>query len=196
MPAFLLFRKLNSHPSCLSLIVHPNFLYMELQLKIIGILLIILALVHASFPKQFNWKEELSSLSIIKRQLIYVHTFFIALVLFLIGLLCITSANELIHTNFGKRICLGLAIFWAARLYVQFFGYSSKIWKGKLFETIIHLLFSLFWTYLSVIFILIYLSWYNERQRKKSREQGVFCYASWRIYSDRPVRWSSVVWGD
>jgi hypothetical protein len=129
---------------------------MELQVKVIGILLIILALVHASFPKQFNWKQELSPLTIINRQLMYVHTFFIALVLFLIGLLCLIDANELIHTSFGKRICLGLAVFWAARLYAQFFGYSSKIWKGKLFETIVHILFSIFWTYLTVVFFMLY----------------------------------------
>jgi len=131
---------------------------MEFQIKIIGILLIILALVHASFPKQFNWKQELGSLTTINRQLMYAHTFFIALVLLLIGLLCLTSANELIHTSFGKRICLGLAIFWAIRLFVQFFGYSSKIWEGKLFETIVHILFSVFWTYLSVVFFMIYLA--------------------------------------
>jgi hypothetical protein len=131
---------------------------MELHLKIIGVLLILLSLVHSVFPKQFNWKQELSSLSIINRQLMYVHTFFIALLLFLIGLLCLTSANELVTTGLGKKISLGLAIFWIVRLYFQFFGYSSKIWKGKLFETIVHILFSLFWTYLSVIFIRLYLA--------------------------------------
>jgi hypothetical protein len=131
---------------------------MELHLKIIGVLLILLSFVHSVFPKQFNWKQELSSLSIINRQLMYVHTFFIALLLFLIGLLCLTSANELVTTGLGKKISLGLAIFWIVRLYFQFFGYSSKVWKGKLFETIVHILFSLFWTYLSVIFIRLYLA--------------------------------------
>jgi hypothetical protein len=124
---------------------------MELHIKIIGILLILLSLVHSVFPKQFNWKQELSSLSIINRQLMYVHTFFIALVLFLIGLLCLTSASELVNT-------LGLALFWIVRLYFQFFGYSSKVWKGKLFETIVHILFAVFWTYLSVVFIIVYMA--------------------------------------
>ncbi|MFM2326316.1 MAG: hypothetical protein RIR31_518 [Bacteroidota bacterium] len=129
---------------------------MELHLKIIGILLILLSLVHSVFPKQFNWKQELNSLSIINRQLMYVHTFFIALVLFLIGLLCLTSASELVNTSLGKRISLGLAIFWIVRLYFQFFVYSSKVWKGKLFETIVHLLFAIFWAYLTVVFTMLY----------------------------------------
>jgi len=130
---------------------------MELHLKIIGTLLIILALLHFSFPKYFNWKQDLSSLSIMNRQLMYVHSFFIAFVVFLMGLLCLTSWNELLTTTLGRRISLGLGIFWSARLCVQFFGYSSKIWKDKSFETTIHVLFSLFWAYLSAVFVLIYL---------------------------------------
>ena len=54
-----------------------------------------------------------------------VHTFFIALIVFLMGLLCLTSSNELIETNLGKKISLGLGIFWTVRLFIQFFGYSS-----------------------------------------------------------------------
>jgi len=128
---------------------------MELQIKIIGSLLMSLAWVHIFFPKYFNWKEDLKSLSLINRQMMIIHTVFIALVVFLIGLLCFTSSEDLVFTNLGKKISLGLAIFWSIRLVIQFFGYSSKLWKGKLFETIIHILFSLLWTYLSIIF------WYN-----------------------------------
>ena len=129
---------------------------MELHLKIIGFCLIGLGFVHAIFPKQFNWKQELSSLSIMNREMMYVHTFFIAFTLFLVGLLCLISAADLISTRLGKRISLGLGIFWTLRLFVQFFVYSSKTWRGKRFETIVHILFSIFWAYLSVIFILIY----------------------------------------
>jgi hypothetical protein len=131
---------------------------MELQLKISGTMLIILALLHFTFPRYFRWKHELSSLSIMTRQLVYVHSFFIAFAVFLMGLLCLTSANELLTTALGKRISLSLGIFWVARLLIQFFGYSSKTWKGKRFETAIHILSSLFWTYVSTVFILTYLA--------------------------------------
>lgn len=131
---------------------------MELHLEIIGSCLILLGLVHAIFPKQFNWKQELSSLSVVNKEMMYVHTFFIAFSLFLIGLLCLTSSTDLITTTFGKRISLGLGIFFFLRLLVQFFGYSSKTWRGKTFETVVHILFSIFWTYVTTIFIIIYLS--------------------------------------
>ena len=125
---------------------------MHFHLILIGILLIALALIHIVFPKYFHWDKELSLLSLINQQMMTVHTFFIALTVFLIGLLCLTSTNELIDTHLGKKISLGLGIFWTIRLLIQFFGYSSKLWKGKTFETSLHVLFIFIWTYLSYIF--------------------------------------------
>jgi hypothetical protein len=123
-----------------------------------GILLIGLALIHIVFPKYFKWDKELVSLSLINRQLMTIHTFFIALTVFLMGLLCFTSSAEVINTNLGKKIAFGFAIFWTIRLFIQFFGYSSKLWKGKTFETFMHILFILLWAYLSLIFWIIALN--------------------------------------
>lgn len=131
---------------------------MEIHFKIIGVLLIALALVHIIFPKYFNWDKELKSLSLINRQMMIVHTFFIALTVFLMGLLCFTTSSELIGTNLGKKISLGLGVFWIVRLFIQFFGYSSELWKGKKFETFIHIFFSLLWTYLSIIFFITFFN--------------------------------------
>jgi len=131
---------------------------MEIQFKIIGVILIALALAHGVFPKYFNWGKELKSISLINKQMMEVHTFFIAFVVFLMGLLCITSASELIDTPLGKKISLGLGVFWSIRLYVQFFVYSPTLWKGKKFETTVHILFSALWTYLSIIFLANYFN--------------------------------------
>jgi hypothetical protein len=129
---------------------------MQIHLKIIGVLLIALGLIHIFFPKYFNWNKELKSLSLINRQMMTVHTFFIAFTVFLMGLLCFTSSTELIETNLGKKISLGLGIFWTIRLFIQFFGYSRELWKGKIFETAMHIIFSLLWGYLSFIFLTIW----------------------------------------
>jgi hypothetical protein len=129
---------------------------MEIQLKIIGVLLSILAFIHIGFPKYFHWKAELKSLSLMNRQMMTVHTFFIALVVLMIGVLCLTSLKELIETNFGKKISLGLGVFWSIRLFFQLFIYSSKLWKGKNFETLMHIIFTLFWVYMSALFLIIY----------------------------------------
>lgn len=131
---------------------------MILQLKIIGILLSLLAFIHIGFPKYFNWKVELKSMNLMNQQMMTVHTFFIALVVFLIGLLCLTSAEELIQTNLGKKVSLGLGVFWFIRLVFQLFVYSPKLWKGKRFETSMHIVFTLFWIYMSFVFFTIYFN--------------------------------------
>ena len=129
---------------------------MEIHLKIIGVLLILLSGIHVLFPGYFNWKEDLKSLSLINRQMMQVHAFFIALVVFGIGLLCLFFSGDLVHSRFGKNISLGLAIFWAIRLFFQLFIYSPKLWRGKRKETIIHIFFTCLWTYLSMVFFLIF----------------------------------------
>jgi hypothetical protein len=126
---------------------------METQLKIIGCLLMTLAFIHIFFPRYFRWKEELKSLSLINRQMMMVHAFFIALVVFLMGLLCFTLPRELIETNLGRVIALGLGVFWGVRLIFQLLVYSPQLWKNKRFETAIHVLFSLLWIYFSGIFL-------------------------------------------
>jgi hypothetical protein len=129
---------------------------MDIHITFIGFILIPLSLIHIIFPKYFDWNKELSTLSLINRQMIYVHTFFIAFIIFLMGILCLSSASELTHTDLGKKISLGLGIFWLLRLYIQFFGYSPNLWKGKKFETAVHVCFSLMWGYMSFIFIMTY----------------------------------------
>ncbi|NML64863.1 hypothetical protein HHL22_06555 [Hymenobacter sp. RP-2-7] len=125
---------------------------MQNQLEAAGGLLVALALLHAAFPRYFNWRRELAPLSLLSRQLMYVHTFFVAFTVFLMGLLCLTSAAELAGTALGHRVALGLGVFWLARLVLQFFGYSAELWRGKRFETAVHLLFSGLWIYLTTLF--------------------------------------------
>ena len=131
---------------------------MELQLKITGILLIALALIHAVFPKHFDWKGDFHSVSLINKQMMYVHTFFIAITVFLMGVLCILNSHDILNTKLGKQLSFGLFIFWGLRLIFQFVVYSPRLWKGKPFETTIHIVFSLIWIYLTTVFLLIFLS--------------------------------------
>jgi hypothetical protein len=124
-----------------------------LQLKLLGLLLMLLALAHAGFPRYFNWAGEMRAVSLINRQMMYIHTLFIALALLLMGGLCLSSAPELTGTSLGRRVCLGLGLFWLVRLLVQFFGYSGALWRGKRFETRVHVAFALLWAYLTAVFL-------------------------------------------
>ncbi|WP_313190892.1 hypothetical protein [Sphingobacterium sp.] len=131
---------------------------MELQIKIIGYLLILLSCIHVIFPRYFGWKEDLAQLQQINRSMMKVHTFFIALTVFLMGLLCVTSAEELLQTELGRKICLGLGLFWLIRLFFQFFIYPSSLWKGRRLETVIHVIAIVFWVFLTYSFLWGYFS--------------------------------------
>ena|SRR5690606_26288762 len=131
---------------------------MILHLHIIGALFVSLALIHGIFPKYFNWGNELKNLSLINRQMMTVHTFFIALTVFLMGMLCLTSARDLVETTLGHKICLGLGLFWTVRLFMQLFVYSSALWKGKTFETVVHIFFTFLWGYCAFVFLRVYFN--------------------------------------
>lgn len=128
------------------------------QLELCGALLVALALLHGAFPRYFNWRQEFARVSLLSRQVMYVHTFFIALVVLLMGVLCLSEAPALAGTALGRRVALGCGIFWAARLLAQFVGYSPALWRGKPFETTVHVVFALLWLYLSVVFL--WVAWH------------------------------------
>lgn len=128
---------------------------MEIHFYIIGSFLILLAFVHIIFPKYFNWKEELEKLSLMNHQMLKVHAFFIALTIFLMGVLLLFSTHDLLTTQLGRIIILGFAIFWTIRFFVQLFVYSSKLWRGKIFETTVHVFFTFLWIYISSVFWIV-----------------------------------------
>ncbi len=130
---------------------------MELHLKIVGCLLIALSLMHMVIPRYLNWGQELAALSLITKQILYVHTFFIAFIVLLMGLLCLNYSHQLLYDPFGKVISLGLSGFWLTRLVFQFLVYSPKIWRGKSFETVVHIVFAIAWMYFTCVFIFSYL---------------------------------------
>jgi hypothetical protein len=130
---------------------------MEIHLKITGGIMIALSLLHIGFPSRFGWKTDLAALSLLNRQMMYVHTFFVALIVLLMGLLCVCYSSSVIQTDLGKVIATGMAMFWGLRLLFQFFVYSPALWRGKSFETTVHIVFSILWLYFTVVFTVIAL---------------------------------------
>lgn len=126
------------------------------HLHFIGGVFILLALIHIIFPKRFEWREDLSKLSLLNRQMMHVHTFFIALFVLLNGLFFIFYAEDLLTpSHLQKGIVYGLLIFWSIRGIIQHAYYSMQLWRGKVFETIMHIIFSALWFYIIVILALI-----------------------------------------
>jgi hypothetical protein len=123
------------------------------HLQLAGLLLIVLAAAHLAFPKRFHWREELSRLSPLNRQIFQVHVFFIAVVLVLFGALSWLLADELLAPGpLPKAVLAGFTLFWALRLFVQLFVYEGALWRGNRFNTAVHVAFTAFWVYLVTVY--------------------------------------------
>ncbi len=125
----------------------------ELVLRLTGASLIALAGLHFFLPKRFRWKEEMARVSLLNRQIFYVHCIFICLVLVLMGLLCLAAPGALTErTDLGGWVAAGFAFFWFCRLVCQWFVYDRVLWRGKRFETLMHWLFTALWLAYTAVF--------------------------------------------
>jgi hypothetical protein len=126
---------------------------LAMNLRIVGILLGLLGLSHAFFNRYFGWERELADVSLLTRQIFFVHSFFIALGVVLGGAASFLCADALLRPGLLSRTLLaGMTVFWLCRLLAQFFAYDSRIWKGNRFRTVMHAVFSVLWIYVSAIY--------------------------------------------
>lgn len=130
-----------------------NVLDPALHLRLCGVLLIALAFFHGLLPKRFGWREEMQNVSLLTRQIFYVHTFFIALTVGLMGVLSLFLSEALLQPSpLAKGVLIGLTVFWGCRLAFQFFIYDKTLWHRKPFETRMHWLFTALWVYLTLVY--------------------------------------------
>ncbi len=128
-------------------------LNLAVHLKLAGASMIALALLHFAFPRRFEWKKELASLSLLNRQIFVVHCFFIALTVGLMGVLALVFTDALLApSRLAQIVTAGLAIFWTIRLAVQWLIYSPELWRGHRFNTAMHILFTAVWIYYAAVF--------------------------------------------
>ncbi len=130
---------------------------LEFAFKIAGILLMILGPAHLYFYKYFDWEEESRKMSPLNGQIFLVHSFFISLVVLMMGILLFFYTRTLLMPSaLGRLVLLGLLIFWSSRLIIQLFFYDVKLWKGNPLYTFVHISFTFLWTYLVVILVYAY----------------------------------------
>lgn len=122
-------------------------------LRIAGAGLVIQAFAHIHLQKRLNWTEEAARMSPFNAAVFHVHTFFICLVLVMMGLpLAIDPGLLLEKSKIGAWATWSLCVFWGCRLWCQWFTYDPAWWKGQRFETAMHWVFTGVWLALTVIF--------------------------------------------
>lgn len=126
---------------------------LEAQLRVAGVGLLLLAAMHAGFPRRFGWASDLPRLSLLNRQIFAVHTLFIAVTVAFFGALSLVLAGRLDRPDpLSRTLLAGFCLFWTLRLAVQIFVFDARLWRGHRFETAMHLAFTCLWAYLAVLY--------------------------------------------
>lgn len=126
---------------------------LELALRIAGASHLLLAIAHIPISRHLGWKADIEAASLLTRQIFWVHCFFICLVLALMGALAVYDPRAIIgRSPLGLYVTGGITLFWLIRLFCQWFVYDSTLWRGKRFETAIHVLFSAIWVFYVVVY--------------------------------------------
>ncbi len=126
---------------------------LSMHLEIVGALLVLLGLSHAFFNRFFGWEQDLAGVSLLTRCIFYVHAFFIALGVVMAGAGSLLYADVLLHPGpLSRAILVGMTVFWLCRLLAQFFAYDPAIWRGDRFRTRMHVVFTLLWCYVTLVY--------------------------------------------
>ena len=126
---------------------------LRLHLQIVGALLLFLGVAHIFFSRYFGWEKELEPVSLLTRRVFFVHCFFIALILVMLGVCSLCCTDALLEPGRLSRVLLGgMVVFWMCRLAVQFLVYDAAIWRGRRFYTFMHVAFSLLWIYVATTY--------------------------------------------
>jgi hypothetical protein len=92
-----------------------------------GVLHFVILIASALTPRVLDWRANLAALHPFLRRLFWVYGSFIVLVIVSFGTLTLFHANELASSAaFPRAVCAIIAIFWLARLAVQFFVFDAK----------------------------------------------------------------------
>lgn len=122
-------------------------------IRICGVGQLVLAPLHLAFAKRLRWKEEAGRMSPVNETIFHVHTLFVCFALVLFGAVSLVDPAALLAPQAAARwLTGGIAVFWALRLYCQFFVFRSGLWRGKRFETAMHAVFTLSWTGLAAVY--------------------------------------------
>jgi hypothetical protein len=92
-----------------------------------GLLHFVILIASALTPRLLDWRANLAALHPFLRRLLWVYGCFIVLVIISFGVLTLVHADELASgAPLPRTVCAIIAVFWLARLGVQFFVFDAR----------------------------------------------------------------------
>lgn len=100
---------------------------MKTWLFVGGLLHFVVLFASALTPRVLDWRTNFVALHPFLRRLFWVYGCFIVMVIISFGVLTLVHVNELVSgTALARSVCAMIAIFWLARLGVQFFVFDAR----------------------------------------------------------------------
>ena len=89
-------------------------------IKLAGIVQLGVLAASALVPFRLNWKEELSALSLLHRQMYWVYGGYVVLSIVAFGFISLFNAPEIAHGGgLARGFCVYIMLFWGIRLLLQ-----------------------------------------------------------------------------
>ncbi|MFD7709788.1 hypothetical protein ACFV6E_07285 [Streptomyces sp. NPDC059785] len=130
-----------------------HFLTLTGQLRLVGLALIVMGLVHTALPRIMNWPADLRASSLLTRQVSYAHLVFIALTCALLGTLPLAFAPDLLTgAPLPTFLLCAQTLFWGLRWIMEFAYFSPRLWYGNRLRTGGHAGLAVLWTWVTGVF--------------------------------------------
>lgn len=131
----------------------PVLTDIAVHLRVAGALLLCLAAAHVVLPRALGWKVELQGVSLMTRQVSYVHTYFIGLMCALFGLAGTVLADDLVAPDrMARAVLIGAIAVWGSRLLAELCVFDPVLWRTSAVTILGHVAFVALWTYQTVVF--------------------------------------------
>ena len=108
---------------------------LKILLLLCGIGHIGLSMVSLAIPQMLEWKKELKDLQPLLRQMFWTYAAYILVINFCFGIISLIGTAELLnHSLLAKSLNLFIALYWFARVLIQFFYFDkTHAPKGLIF---------------------------------------------------------------
>ncbi len=127
--------------------------YLTTAIKFAGLGQIVLVLASVAIPKCLEWNKGLADLRSLLRQMFWTYAVYVTGVHLFAGVVSFGASDELVNGSFvSTAVCLLMALWWGARVVIQFFFFDRTDVPDTLFNKLAEVgLVSLF-LYLTIVY--------------------------------------------
>lgn len=130
-----------------------NNQYLPVVIQLAGLGQIILVMASVAIPHCLDWNKGLAGLRPLLRQMFWTYAVYVTGVHLFAGLVSVLGADELLNGSIvSTAVCLLMALWWGARLVIQFFFFDRTDVPNTLFNKLAELGLVLLFIYLTAVY--------------------------------------------